>query len=39
MSPTSKLRPFPKKQAKGKKANKDILEDCNKLALLKATRL
>jgi hypothetical protein len=39
MSPTSKLRPFPKKQTKDKKANRDILEDCNELALLKANRL
>jgi hypothetical protein len=39
MSPTSKLTSFPKKQAKVKKANRDILEDCNKLALLRANRL
>jgi hypothetical protein len=38
MSPAFKLRPFPKKRAKGKKANRDnrdILEDSNKLALFK----
>jgi len=39
MSPTTKLMPFPNKQAKVKKANRDILEDCNKLALLRANRL
>jgi hypothetical protein len=39
MSLASKLKLFPKKQANGKRANRDILEDCNKLAFVRANRL